>query len=99
MEQFIPVLQMLLYMAAIVLLVVLIILGIKAIKVMDKADKVIDDVDSKMQSLNGFFDTIDKVGLGIDSFTNSVITKVSSILSIFSKNKKKIKKKEDDIDE
>ena len=82
MEMFITVLQVLLYVVAIVLLVVLTILGIKAIKVMDKADRVIDDVDSKVQSLNGLFAAIDKVGFGIDHVTTSFIDKAKISITV-----------------
>ncbi len=52
-------LPIVIYILLIILLIVAIIIGIKAIKTMDKMDKVVDDINDKVQSLNGLFNIID----------------------------------------
>lgn len=99
MEMFITILQILLYIAAIVLLVVFTIVGLKAIKMMDKADVIMDDAYGKIKTLDGLFLAIDKVSEGVDNVTSVVVKNVTKLISKIFKSDKKNKKKEDDIDE
>lgn len=90
------VLPVLLYMFGIILLIVLIILGIRLIVILDKFDHVIDNIEGKVNSLNGFFSVIDRATDGIALISDSVVNTVASLVfKIF----KKKKGKEDDIDE
>ena len=79
-QTFLPII---IYILLIILLIVGIILGIRSIQTLNKVDKVVDDVNDKVQSLNGFFNlidyTTDKLALFSDKFVNiisSVIKKV-----------------------
>ena len=90
------VLPVLLYMFGIILLIVFIILGIRLIVILDKFDHVIDNIEGKVNSLNGFFSVIDRATDGIALISDSVVNAVASLVfKIF----KKKKGKEDDIDE
>lgn len=51
----------------IILLVVAIIIGIRIIGLTDKAEKILDDVEEKINSLNGIFNVVNKVSLGMDA--------------------------------
>ena len=51
-------LPLVIYVLLIILLIVGIVLGIKAIRMINKVDKVVDDVNDKVQTLNGFFNLI-----------------------------------------
>ncbi len=46
-------LTILLLIAGVVLLVVLIVLGIRCISILNKVDRLVDDVNAKMESVNG----------------------------------------------
>lgn len=89
-------LPVLLYTFGIILLIVLIILGIRLIIILDKFDRVVDNIEGKVNSLNGFFSIIDKATDSIALISDSVVNTVASLVfKIF----KKKKGKEDDIDE
>lgn len=89
-------LPVLLYTFGIILLIVLIILGIRLIIILDKFDRVVDNIEGKVNSLNGFFSIIDKAADSIALISDSVVNTVASLVfKIF----KKKKGKEDDIDE
>lgn len=83
------ILPVLLYIFGIILLIVLIILGIRMIQVLDKVEHIVDNVEEKVNSFNGFFDILDKTGYSISMIGDKVISLVSGIISkIFNKNKK-----------
>ena len=77
-------LVVLLYLSLIVFVIVLIILGIKLIKTLKKLDIVIDDVNNKMDKLDGAFEIIDMTS----DFTNKILGIFASILDVFKKDKK-----------
>jgi len=80
-----------------VLPVILYILGIKLIRTINRANKVLDDVYEKTKSLNGLFHTIDTITDALSNVSDSVVGALSGLFGkIF---KKKLKEKEDDIDE
>ena len=90
MEEMSVVLPVFLYALGIVLLVVLIILGIKLIKVVDKTDRILDDVEGKVKSLDGFFSIFDRVGDGLLTLSGTVMSSVSGLVSkVFKKGKRK----------
>ena len=54
--EFLPIV---LYILGSILLVVLIILGVKLIITMNKIENVVDDINTKVKTLDGFFSVID----------------------------------------
>ena len=94
MEELIVVLPALVYILLAALLVVLIILGIKAIQFMDRTNRILDNVEQKVNSLNGLFNVIDKFTDTISGVSTKMVDGISNALShIF---KRKNKKEEDD---
>ncbi len=91
-------LPIIIYILLIILLVIGIILGIKSISTIKKVEKVVDDVNEKVESLNGLFQIIDFTTDKIVSLTDKVIDGVSSLASkiFFKKKVKKIKKEENE---
>ena len=95
MEALMEVLPVILYLLGSVLLVVLIVLGVKLINLIESVNTLVDDVQAKSASLNGFFNVIDNVtdtlaGLS-DKFVNTVETVVGKI---FRKKNKKLSEEE-----
>lgn len=84
-------LPIIIYILLIIILVVGIILGIRFIRTLTKIEKVVDDVNDKVQSLNGLFSIIDFTTDKIVSLTDTVVDKVSLLISklFFGKNKKR----------
>ncbi len=83
-------LPVLLYTFGIILLIVLIILGIRLIQILDRCDKVIDNVEEKVNSLNGVFSVINKTSYGLSMISDKVISGVVGMVSrIFNKKKDK----------
>lgn len=82
-------LTVLLYALGSILLVVLIILGIKMINTMNKIDVVVDDINKKVKSLDGFFSIIDFTTDKLAMLSDKLVDSVSSII-------KKIFKRKDD---
>ena len=67
-----------------------IILGIRSIQTLNKVDKVVDDVNDKVQSLNGFFNLVDFTTDKIVSITDKVVEGVSGLIGgVFRKRNKK----------
>ncbi len=88
-------LPVLLYILGIILLIVLIILGIRLIQILNRVDSVIDNVEKKINSFNGFFSIVNKA---TDGFMMIGDTVIQSILGIFSKivNRNKNKKNKEE---
>ena len=84
-------LPIIIYILLIILLVIGIILGIKSIITINKVEKVVDDVNEKVESLNGLFQivdfTTDKLVDGLSSFASKLF---------FRKKNKKRKEEEDE---
>lgn len=53
------ILPIILYVLGSILLIVLIILGVKLIITMNKIENVVDDINNKVKTLDGFFSVID----------------------------------------
>ncbi len=97
MELLQQILPIMIYFLLIIMLVIGIILGIKLIRTMTKVEKVVDDVNEKVQSLNGFFHVIDFTTDKIASLTDTVVEKLSQLFSrLFLGKSQKNKKKEED---
>ena len=83
-------LPIIIYILLIILLVIGIILGIKSIITINKVEKVVDDVNEKVESLNGLFQIVDFTTDKLVSITDKVIDGISSLASrLFFKKKKK----------
>ena len=88
-------LPLIIYVLLIVILIVGIILGIKSIKTMTKVEKVVDDVNEKVQSLNGIFSLVDYTTDKLVSITDQLVEGVSGIFGrLFRRNKNKIRKED-----
>lgn len=83
-----------LYMLGSILLIVLIILGIKLIITMTKIETVVDDINVKVDKLNGLFNIIDYTTDKLALVSDKMVDGVSYILKkvFFKKNKKKEEK-------
>ena len=83
-----------LYMIGSILLIVLIILGIKLIITMNKIETVVDDINVKVDKLNGLFNIIDYTTDKLALVSDKMVDGVSYILKkvFFKKNKKKEEK-------
>lgn len=99
MEYLQVILPIIIYFLLIAILIIGIILGVKFIKTITKIEKVVDDVNDKVESLNGFFHIIDFTTDKIVAITDMIVDKISLFISkLFSSNndnKSKSKKKED----
>lgn len=81
-------LNILLYVSLIVLVIIFIILGIRLIKTLNKVDKVIDDVNGKMNKVNGVFDIIDKTTDYAASISDKIISAISNFINVLLRKKK-----------
>lgn len=81
-------LSILLYISLIILVIVFILLGIKLIKTLKKVDVVIDDVNDKMEKVDGVFNIIDKTTDYAASISDRVISAISNFLKMFFTKKK-----------
>lgn len=89
-------LPIVIYILLIVLLIIGIILGIKSIITINKVEKVVDDVNEKVESLNGLFQIVDFTTDKLVSITDKVIDGISTLASRLFLKKKKNKKEEDE---
>ena len=81
------ILPLVLYFLGSILLVVLIILGVKLIITMNKIENVVDDISTKVKSLNGLFSIIDTTTDKIALISDRVVDVVSSIIRRIFKRK------------
>ena len=88
-QEFLPII---IYFLLIILLIVGIILGVKAIKAFEKVEQVVDDVNKKVESLNGFFSVIDFTTDKIVSLSDKLIDLIVNGFSKLFFKKKKVKK-------
>ena len=91
------ILPVFLYTFGIILVIVLIILVLQLIQIMKKVDRIVENVDDKVNSLNGIFSLIDKTTDSIALFSDSIVNSLASLIYKFiGKNKKKKKMKEEE---
>lgn len=90
------VLPIIIYFLLMVILIVGIILGIRLIRTMTKIEKVVDDVNQKVESLNGLFRIIDFTTDKIVGLTDTIVEKLSLLVSklFFGRNKKRKEEEE-----
>lgn len=94
--EILDVLQVILYILGSILLIILIILGIKLIITMNKIENVVDDINVKVNKLNGIFTIIDLTTDKLALFSDKIIDGISTIVrKVFSRKKRK----DDKIDE
>lgn len=83
-------LPIIIYILLIILLVIGIILGIKSVITIKKVEKVVDDVNEKVESLNGLFQIVDFTTDKIATLTDKVVDGVGAIANkLFFRKKKK----------
>lgn len=85
------ILPIILYVLGSILLVVLIILGIKLIITMNKIENVVDDINTKVKSLDGFFSIIDFTTDKLAMLSDRLVETIASLI------KKVFRRKEDEI--
>ncbi|HOZ88863.1 MAG TPA: hypothetical protein PK737_01330 [Bacilli bacterium] len=88
-------LQIIIYFLLIIILIVGIILGIKSIITINKVEKVVDDVNDKVKTLNGFFSVIDFTTDKIVALTDRIVDLISRGFGKLVKKKKKVDKEND----
>lgn len=97
MEFLLDFLPIIIYILLIIILIVGIILGIKMLITLDKVEKVVDSVNNKVETLNGFFHiidyTTDKIAIASDKLVEGVTSFIKKL--IFSKKKQKQTEEED----
>ena len=76
------------YFLLIILLIVGIILGVRLLGAMDKIDEVLDNMQRKVNSLNGLFSVIDFTTDKISAFSDKVVDTVSGFIGKFARKKK-----------
>lgn len=81
------ILPLVLYFLGSILLVVLIILGVKLIITMNKIENVVDDISTKVKSLNGLFSIIDTTTDKLALLSDRLVDVVSSIIRRIFKRK------------
>lgn len=88
-------LPVLIYILLCILLVLLIAIAIKVIRAMNKVELIVNDVNEKVQSLNGIFSIVDAVTDKLSALTEIVSDSIIIFVrSIFNKKKKKIESEE-----
>lgn len=88
-----------LYFLLAILLVVLIILCIKAISTLSKVNKVVDDVNYKVNKLNGVFNIIDSTTDALALASDKVVSFVANGVSNLFSKKNKYKEEESGLED
>lgn len=83
------VLQIIIYVLLIILIAVAIVIGIKLIGTLNKVDALVDDVSSKVKTLDRVFEIIDSFNNKMSAIGDSVIGFVSGGIKRLFKNRKK----------
>jgi uncharacterized protein YoxC len=89
--EFLPIV---LYILGSILLVVLIILGVKLIITMNKIEDVVDDINTKVKTLDGFFSVIDFTTDKLAMLSDKVVDGVTSFIKRIFKRKESVKEDE-----
>lgn len=100
METIMSILPIILYILGGILLVVLIILSIKLIHTIDRMNKVVDDVEVKVKSLNGFFSAVDFITDTLSGLSDRIVDVItSSISNLFTKKRRKKSKEKEELED
>ncbi len=97
MEELFLFFRIILYILGIVSLSALIVLILKLISTVDKTNEILDDVDSKIKTLDGLFSAINATKLAISTLGDKIVEKAFNLVGKIGKNNKKKKKEEDDL--
>ena len=89
------ILPIILYTLLSILIIVLIIFIIRLFKTLKKVDKTIDDLNIKLNKVNGVFDIVNKSTDAISIISDKIVNGTMTLVSKIFKNKKR----EDDFDE
>lgn len=95
MEGLMQIFPIIMYVLGSTLLIVTIILIIKLIYTVDKANELLDNVEEKVKTLDGFFNAINMTSSALSSIGDRVIDLVAGLLGRFKRKNKK--NKEDDL--
>lgn len=82
-------LQIIIYVLLIILIIVAIVIGIKLIGTLNKVDALVDDVSSKVKTLDRVFEIVDAFNNKMSAIGDSVIGFVSGGVKRLFKNRKK----------
>ncbi|MCM1370798.1 MAG: hypothetical protein NC181_02765 [Clostridium sp.] len=72
-----------------ILVIVITIFVIRLFKTLNKVDKVIDDLNFKLEKVNGVFEIVDKSTSFIDSIGNKITDMIMGLISKISRGKKR----------
>ncbi|MCM1444116.1 MAG: hypothetical protein NC096_02300 [Candidatus Amulumruptor caecigallinarius] len=86
MNNFFP---LILYILLSILVIVITIFVIRLFKTLNKVDKVIDDLNFKLEKVNGVFEIVDKSTSFIDSIGNKITDMIMGLISKISRGKKR----------
>ena len=90
MDIFLQSLTVIIYILLIILIAVLISFVVRAFNTLKKLDSTIDDVNNKMNKLNGVFNIVDRSADAINMVTDKLTTTiVSGVSKLFTKKTKK----------
>ena len=90
MDIFLQSLTVIIYVLLIILIAVLISFVVRAFNTLKKLDSTIDDVNNKMNKLNGVFNIVDRSADAINMVTDKLTsTIVSGVSKLFTKKTKK----------
>lgn len=81
-------LMIILLLLVIVLVTIFIVLGIKLIKTLKKVDNVIEDVNEKMNKVDGVFDIIDKTTDYAATISDKIVSGITNFVAMLFKKKK-----------
>lgn len=88
-------LPIVLYVLGSILLIVLIVLGVKLIITMNKIEDVVDDINKKVKTLDGFFSLVDYTTDKLATLSDKVVDTVSLFVrKIFRRKEEKNKNEE-----
>lgn len=85
------------YILGSILLVVLIVFIIRAIITLDKVNLLLDDISSKVKSLDGIFNAINTTSSAISAVGDRLLEKVVNIFSKLSSRRKRKKREGEEI--
>jgi uncharacterized protein YoxC len=91
-------LQIIIYVLLIILIIVAIVIGIKLIGTLNKVDALVDDVSSKVKTLDRVFEIVDAFNNKMSAIGDSVIGFVSGGVKRLFKNRKKYNYDEEEED-
>ena len=97
MEVWMNVLQILLYLLGAGLLTVVIIAVVKLFGTINRVNTLLDDLQSKSETLDGLFDTIENVSNTANTINDRIVKRISKFVGkVQTKRRKKITKEEDE---